>query len=126
MLTYKNLKKKEYFEASKEYASSHLGISFIRGDRAYCPFHQDTQDSFRIYIHENSGVRFRCWGACEGDWDIYDLIMRLEKCSFAEAQQRFAAFLGISVEIYYKNNNKDIDKEHQQEPDTTSNSINQQ
>ena len=116
MLTYSDLKKKQYFEANKEYAAKHLGIRFIRGERAYCPFHEDSQDSFRIYIHENSGVRFRCWGACEGDWDIYDLIMRLEKCSFAEAQKRFAAYLDVSIELYRKYNNKEANSIDQQEP----------
>jgi DNA primase len=28
-----------------------------------------------VYVNKNDEVRFHCFGACKGDWDIYDLIM---------------------------------------------------
>jgi DNA primase len=116
-LKYRDIKQKEFFEASKDYASSRLGIIFRGGDRAYCPFHKDSQDSFRAYIHENSDVRFHCFGACGGDWDIFDLIMKVEKCGFGEAQERFAKFLGLEIEKYNKSNEYQqlVDEKDQQE-----------
>ena len=40
-------------------------------------------------------VRFHCFGACKGDWDICDLIMLRKKCRFETAQQVWADHLGV-------------------------------
>ena len=59
------------------------------------PFHQDTKDSFRIYVNGKDEVRFHCFGECGKDWDIYDLIMLKDHCNFPQAQEKFAKFLDL-------------------------------
>ncbi len=120
-LTYQDLKRKEYFDASKDFAASRLGIDFSHGNRAYCPFHHDSQDSFRIFISEKSEVRFHCFGVCGGDWDIYDLIMLKEKCGFAEAQSIFADFLGTEIIKYNRHQPQEPIQEEPDEPVIESN-----
>ena len=91
MKTYQDLKSAAYIDAIIYYAESLLGIRFtsIKKYRysALCPFHADTKDSFMVYVNKNDEVRFHCFGACKGDWDIYDLIMLRKKYRFREAQQ---------------------------------------
>jgi DNA primase len=53
-------------------------------------------DSLMVYVNKNDEVRFHCFGACKGDWDIYDLIMLRKKCRFRKAQQIWAEHLGIA------------------------------
>jgi DNA primase len=93
--SYKDLKSKKYLDPTKFFLESQLGIRFIRPTAAHCPFHDDTKDSFRLRISKQNEIRFHCFGACGKDWDIYDLIMEKEKCTFQQAQERFAKFLGI-------------------------------
>jgi DNA primase len=87
------------------YTESPLGIRLKRTREhrysGYCPFHADTKDSFRLYVDRNDVVRFHCFGECNGDWDIYDVIMLREKCSFREAQKVWADYLGIQDVIFY-------------------------
>ena len=99
MPDYKDLKSVAYIDQILAYASRLLGIDFKPTGkyrfRSFCPFHSDSKDSFRVYVNGKDEVRFHCFGACDQEWDIYDLIMITENCCFAEAQKRFANFLGI-------------------------------
>ena len=47
------------------------------------------------YVNKKDEVRFHCFGACKGDWDIYDLIMLRKKYRFRKAQQVWAEHLGV-------------------------------
>ena len=64
---------------------------------APCPFHADTEDNFMVYVNKNDEVRFHCFGACKGDWDIYGMIMLRKKCMFRTAQQVWAEHLGVKI-----------------------------
>lgn len=99
-VSYKDLKDKSYLKATKSFLESHLGIHFISAYGAHCPFHHDRKDSFRIHISKAGEVRFHCFGACEKDWDIYDLIVLKEGCTFRQAQETFAKSLGIEIEDF--------------------------
>jgi phosphatidylserine/phosphatidylglycerophosphate/cardiolipin synthase-like enzyme len=76
-----------------------LGIRFkcIRKYRynALCPFHADAKESFMVNVNKDDQVRFHCFGACKGDWDIYDVIMLRNKDRFSKAQQVWAEHLGV-------------------------------
>ena len=54
MSTYKDLKSAKYIDATINFAEGLLGINFKRTGRdsysAYCPFHFDKKDSFRVYV----------------------------------------------------------------------------
>ena len=100
MKTYQDIKSAATIEAMIHYAETLLGIRFtsIRKNRysALCPFHADTQDRFMVYVNKDDEVRFHCFGACKGDWDIYDLIMLRKNYRFRKAQQVWAEHLGVT------------------------------
>ena len=112
MTTYKDLKSVKYIESIINYAEGLRNFNFKRtGNNRYsalCPFHVDNKDSFRVYVDGKDEVRFKCFGACQGgaddkkaNWDIYDLIMITNKCSFREAQIVFAKYMGVEEFIPY-------------------------
>ncbi len=100
MSTYRDLKSVDYIEPILAYAGRLLNVEFKPTGkmrfRSPCPFHADAKNSFRVYVDGEDEVRFHCLGDCNRGWDIYDLIMLRERCGFIEAQQRFAAFLGVT------------------------------
>ncbi len=99
MKTYQDIKSAAYIDAIIHYVEPLLGVHFTRVKKnrynALCPFHTDTKDTFMAYVNKQDEVRFHCFGACKGDWDIFDLIMLREKCRFRKAQQVWAEHLGI-------------------------------
>jgi len=100
METYQDLKSAATIDAMIHYAETLLGLRLtgIRKNRysARCPFHADTQDRFMVYVNKTDEVRFHCFGACKGDWDIYDLIMLRKNYRFRKAQQVWAEHLGVT------------------------------
>jgi DNA primase len=100
MKTYQDIKSAAYIDAIIYYAEPLLGIRFTSVKKyrysALCPFHADTKDSFMVYVNKNDEVRFHCFGACKGDWDIYGLIMLRKKYRFRKAQQVWAEHLGVT------------------------------
>jgi DNA primase len=100
MKTDQNIKSAATIDAMIHYAETLLGIRFtsVRKNRynALCPFHADTKESFMMYVNKTDEVRFHCFGACKGDWDIYDLIMLRMNYRFKKAQQVWAAHLGVT------------------------------
>ena len=100
MPTANDLKSADFIDQIIRYAESLLGIKFKRTGHqkysAHCPFHMDRKSSFRVRVDEKGIVRFHCFGACDMDCDIYDLIKMRRKCSFIEAQRSLARFLGVS------------------------------
>ena len=122
MTTYKDLKSAKYIDATINFAEGLLGINFKRTGNnrysAYCPFHFDRKDSFRVYIDGEDEVKFHCFGECNMNWDIYDVIMVRNKCSFRQAQQTLADFLGIKDFKPYGGKSTSIpDFEQLKEPD---------
>lgn len=106
MPSYKELKSSVHLEESIRFVENLLGIHLTASGSnkfsAYCPFHNDTSDSFRVYVNQKDEVRFHCWGACDSDWDVFDLIRKRKDCSFREAQLAFADYLQVDVELYSK------------------------
>ncbi|MCD4764414.1 MAG: toprim domain-containing protein [Desulfobacterales bacterium] len=105
MTTYKELKSVKYFDGIIAYAKKLLNIEFQPTGRqrysAFCPFHDDSKDSFRVHVNDKKEVRFHCFGACNTEWDIYDIIIKVNKCSFREAQETFAEYMGITDFVPY-------------------------
>ena len=83
-------------------------------------WHVTTTDSFRLHVDGNDVVRFHCFGECKGDWDIYDLIMLREKCSFRQAQKTWADYLGIKGVTFYRGESQHIpEPDAKPEPDVS-------
>ena len=99
MTTYQDIKSSYYLDQIVSFGQELLGVRFKATGRgnftAFCPFHADTRDSFRVYVNKKGEIRFHCFGACNGDWDIYDVIMLRNRCRFRQAQQIWADHLGI-------------------------------
>ena len=105
------LKSPYYLEQTFSYASS-LGIDLKKSGAFYvasCPFHSDTKPSF--YLHDRRGkVRFTCFSKkCEGSWDIFDLIQKIEGCDFITAVKQFGQHLSIDEVVLPQGNIIKID-----------------
>ena len=100
MKTHQDIKSAATIDTIIHYAETLLGIRFTKVKKnrynAPCPFHADTEDNFMAYVNKNNEVRFHCFGACKGDWDIYDLIMLRKQYRFRKAQQVWAEHLGVA------------------------------
>jgi DNA primase len=100
METYLNIKSAATMDAVIPYVEALFDIRFKRIKKhrynAPCPFHADTQENFMVYVNKENEVRFHCFGACKGDWDITDLIMLRNKYPFRQAQQVWAEHLGVA------------------------------
>jgi len=94
-----DIKSVVYIDSIINYTEMLLGIRFTKVKKnrynAPCPFHADIQDNFMVYVNKDDEVRFHCFGACKGDWDIYDLIMLGKNYRFITAQQVWAEHLGV-------------------------------
>jgi len=122
MKTYQDIKSAAYIDAMINYAETLLGIQFKRTGKnkysALCPFHVETKDSFMVYVNKKGEVRFHCFGACDNEWDIYDVIMLRKNCRFRQAQQIWAEHLGIKGFKAYDGNSPCIpEPDEQPEPD---------
>jgi DNA primase len=98
-VTLSELKSEYYFEQIASYAEQFLKIEFVekrqRNNLASCPFHSDTNPSLYLY-KKNGTVRFKCFSAkCNGAWDIFDLIQKIEGCDFLDAVKRFGKHVGV-------------------------------
>ena len=103
--TYEEAKSATFINDIIRFVEELLGIRFWKTGKltysAYCPFHDDRRDSFRVYVNPEDVVRFHCFG-CKKDCDVYELIQSNNKCSFPEAQKIFADYLGIKDFVFYK------------------------
>ncbi len=83
MTTYNELKSVRYIDGIIAYAKKVLNIEFQSTSRerysAFCPFHNDTKDSFRVHVNDKKEVRFHCFGECNTEWDIDDIIIKVNK-----------------------------------------------
>ena len=100
MKTYPDIKSAATIDAIIPYVETLLDTRFKRVNKnrynAPCPFHADIQENFMLYVNKADEVRFHCFGACKGDWDIVDLIMLRKKYPFRRAQQVWAEHLGVA------------------------------
>jgi DNA primase len=100
MKTYPNIKSAATIDAVIPYVEALLEIRFKRVKKnrynAPCPFHADSKENLVVYVNKADEVRFHCFGACKGDWDIADLIMLRNKYPFQRAQQAWAEHLGVA------------------------------
>jgi len=60
-------------------------------------------------VDSKDEVRFHCFGACNTEWDI---IIKVNKCSFREAQKTFAEYMGITDFVPYRGIASTPDKEN--------------
>ncbi len=56
-------------------------ISVVKGNKAYCPFHEEKNPSFHIYKNNNTGYCF----SCHRNFDTIQFIIDSKKVNFSEA-----------------------------------------
>jgi len=123
-LRYQDLKSAAYIDAIIHFSETLLGIR-LKNVKKYryssqCPFHADTKESLTVYVNKKDEVRFHCFGACKGDWDIYDVIMLRKKCRFRQAQQVWAEHLSVKDFKSYDGSSPCIpEPDETPEPDVT-------
>jgi len=122
--TYQGLKLAAYIDSIINYTEMLLGIRFTKVKKnrynAPCPFHADIEDNFMVYVDKNNEVRFHCFGACKGDWDIYDLIMLRKNYRFITAQRVWAEHPGVKDFSSYDGSSSCIpEPDETPEPDVT-------
>ncbi len=63
-------------------------------------------------------IRFHCFGECDGDWDIYDVIMLKDHCNFQQAQEKFTEYLGLEDVEFHRGRYQyhDDESNEQEEP----------
>jgi DNA primase len=99
MKTYQDIKSAATIDAMSSTMLKRCWVSFhARQKIGTAPHARSTrhQGQFHGVCQQNDEVRFHCFGACKGDWDIYDLIMLRKKYPFRKAQQVWAAHLGVA------------------------------
>lgn len=73
-----------------------FGLELDRSGFARCPFHDETDASFRVYDYD-----FHCFG-CKAHGDQIDFIQRMDRCDFRTAAETLARFAGTSLDLRYK------------------------
>lgn len=74
-----------------------LGVRFDEFGKASCPFHDDSNPSFAVFIPDDGVERVGCW-SCDWRGDVFDVIREARKCSFAEAMHVAKTLVGILPE----------------------------
>jgi hypothetical protein len=74
------------------YLCFELGLPLDESGRCRCPFHDDTNPSFRTWVDEYDVPRWGCF-PCGAKGDAYDLIQRVESCGFTDSLLRARALL---------------------------------
>ncbi len=79
------------YAVASYYEQSHPFLRGWRRSNVSCPMHEDRSPSLHIYRDT-----FKCFTAgCNMQGDAYALIRHLEKCTFNEAQDKFANILNM-------------------------------
>lgn len=81
------------------FACARLGIALSSVGKALCPFHDDHDPSFDIYLNDRGEWRYHC-APCGLDGDVFDLIQRYYGCTFKDALGYAASFLEDMPEDY--------------------------
>lgn len=77
---------------SLEYVCAHYGVELNKQGKAKCPFHEDHDPSFRLYMDDEGVQRWHCF-PCQDGGDVFDLIGKFDHVSFGGAYSKATAML---------------------------------
>jgi len=66
------------------YVCGELGVDLSDDGIGLCPFHEDSNPSFQLWVGDDGVHRFHCF-PCGAGGDVFDLIRRLKSVSFTDA-----------------------------------------
>lgn len=98
MAEYKNNEGRDVFALARgvdfvAYAESFLGVEFtnLRAPKCLCPFHDDKDPSFSIWLRRNSGKCFSCGEVA----NIIDFTAKVMGITAKEAAEKIVKDLGL-------------------------------
>lgn len=80
-------------ELPLEHVCAELGIEIDERGKGLCPFHDDHNPSFGIYVGQDGTDRWKCW-TCDIGGDLFDLIGRSHQVDFIESIRQAQKMLG--------------------------------
>ena len=91
------VKKSKYLQQTLDFLKENYKIAFkMAGNESElrkCPLHDDKKTrSFNVRVVDDE-IKFHCFGACNSDFDIVNIIMRLDRIKFKPALELFAEYL---------------------------------
>ncbi len=92
----KELKKPKYLKQTLSFLSERYGIRFrMTGEdsgECRCPFHNERKPSFKLYVLDGK-VMFRCFGKCNSNFDVFNIIEKREGAGLKQAIAIFSDYL---------------------------------
>lgn len=92
----KKLKAPNYLQPTLNFLRERYGVKFkMTGDESgecCCPIHDEKTPSFKLYVH-NDLIGFHCFGGCNRDYDVFNIIMERDGVRLPEAISTFKDYL---------------------------------
>ena len=107
----KQLRDPQYMEQTIEFLEKEYGMDFTENHNgqyaALCPFHDEQERSFKSYISDDGLVTFKCFGACNKTYDVFNVMELKEgkagrKPSMLDMALKFGGALGVKVRLKKK------------------------
>jgi len=83
----------------------------LKGNKALCPFHKESEPSFQVYPKTDS---FYCFGCGKGG-DVFTFIMMTEGVSFVEAVRILANRKGIELPEFSEEDKQEAERQKRRE-----------
>ena len=116
----KQLRAPEYLEQTIAFLEKEYGMDIAENHKgqysSLCPFHNEAERSFKSYVNDDGLVTFKCFGACNKNYDVFNVIALNEekktgrKPSMLDMALKFGGSLGVKVRLK-KRDNKEITPE---------------
>ena len=74
------------------YVCARLGLDVTTSKNGHCPFHEDSNPSFGLFVADDGVQRWNCY-PCGLSGDVYDLLQRLLNITFPEALEQARVYL---------------------------------
>ena len=108
----KQLRDPQYLEQTIEFLKKEYGMDFTENHNnqhsALCPFHSETERSFKSHVNKDGLITFTCFGACNKNYDVFNVIAHKEeadtgrKPSMLKMALKFGGALGVKVRLKKK------------------------
>lgn len=121
----KQLRDPQFMEQTIAFLEKEYGMDFAENHKgqysSLCPFHNEAERSFKSYVNDDGLVTFKCFGACNKNYDVFNVIALNEekktgkKPSMLDMAIKFGGSLGVKVRLK-KRDNKEMTQETELTP----------
>jgi DNA primase len=105
----KQLRAPQFMEQTIAFLKKEYGMDFSENHKgqysSLCPFHNEAERSFKSYINDDGLVTFKCFGACNKNYDVFNVMELKEKentgrkHSMLDMAIKFGGSLGVKVRL---------------------------